>query len=325
MKLSVALCTYNGEKFIKEQIDSILSQTLAVNEIIICDDGSNDNTISILEGYQKKHPDILKIFKNELNLKSVKNFEKAISLCTGDIIFLSDQDDIWKINKTDDYVAFFLQNPNISTIASNGYCINEKSEILKKYALWDIPQFLKEEQINFDYHKLIFYVINVATGASMAFRKELCSEILPFPIIKNFHHDEWIAMVSSRKEQFILLNDKYFYYRIHSNQQVGGVFYQKKEQVQNYLIMFAIIFQLNNKKPSFSNYKKVLKQLANVHKKSKEIEQHVDKKSKYRPENKTEIVQLFQEIKKNMQASYPIATFLLSIPDLISKKRKLDN
>ena len=89
--------------------------------------------------------------------------------------------------------------------------------------------------------------------------------------------------------------------------------------------MFAIIFQLNNKKPSFNNYKKVLKQLANVHKKSKEIEQNIDKQSKYKPENKTEIVQLFQEIKKNMQASYPIASFLLSIPDLILKKRKLNN
>lgn len=86
-KISVALCTYNGEKFIHQQIDSILNQSLKVDEIVVCDDGSTDETQNILAKYQNKYPSIFKIHINEKNLRSVKNFEKAISLCSGEIIF----------------------------------------------------------------------------------------------------------------------------------------------------------------------------------------------------------------------------------------------
>ena len=127
MKISVALCTYNGEKFLKEQLDSILNQTIAVDEIIICDDKSTDTTLSILRDYKKKYPTIISIYENENTLKSVKNFEKAISLCTGDIIFLSDQDDIWVDIKVEKYCDYFNENAAIQVLASNGYCINEKS------------------------------------------------------------------------------------------------------------------------------------------------------------------------------------------------------
>ena len=87
MKISVALCTYNGEQFLKEQLDSILKQTQKVDEIVICDDGSTDATINILENYSANYPNIFHIYRNKVNLRSVKNFEKAITLCTGDLIF----------------------------------------------------------------------------------------------------------------------------------------------------------------------------------------------------------------------------------------------
>lgn len=100
MKTSVALCTYNGEKYIKEQLDSILNQTKKVDEIIVCDDCSSDKTVEILNHYSSTNPGLFKIYINEQNLRSVKNFEKAITLCTGDIIFLSDQDDFWVNEKS---------------------------------------------------------------------------------------------------------------------------------------------------------------------------------------------------------------------------------
>ena len=86
MKLSVALCTYNGEKYIKEQIDSILNQTLKIDEIVICDDRSTDSTISILEEYAIHNPNIFKIHINEENLRSVKNFEKIESFIAKDTV-----------------------------------------------------------------------------------------------------------------------------------------------------------------------------------------------------------------------------------------------
>ena len=110
MKLSVALCTYNGEKYIKEQLESILNQTVAIDEIIICDDRSNDKTTAIIEQFQAEYPDKISLHKNHANLGSTKNFEKSISICTGDYIFLSDQDDIWKANKVEKIIQYFLLN-----------------------------------------------------------------------------------------------------------------------------------------------------------------------------------------------------------------------
>ena len=227
MRISVALCTFNGEKFIVDQIDSILNQTLKVDEIIVCDDGSSDKTIEILKDYQSKFLGLFKIFRNEINLRSVKNFEKAISLCTGDIIFLADQDDVWIDIKVEKMIDYFNKNQKIDVLATNGYCIDEKSVVQEKYAVWDVPEFLRKQNIEVDYFKIMSYAGNIATGASMAFRKSIVQDFLPFPIIKNFHHDEWIAIISSYTNSFELLNDKLFYYRTHKNQQVGGVFYNK--------------------------------------------------------------------------------------------------
>src|SRR5690554_1467232 len=92
--ISIALASYNGEKYIKEQLDSILNQTIQDFEIVVCDDASTDNTWEILQQYEAKDKRF-KIFRNEQNLGFKKNFEKAISHCKGEYIALSDQDDIW--------------------------------------------------------------------------------------------------------------------------------------------------------------------------------------------------------------------------------------
>ena len=109
MKISVAICTFNGEKFLQEQINSILEQTLKVDEIVICDDCSTDNTWDILKDYKTNNPSLFQIHRNEINLKSNKNFEKAIGLCTGCYIFLSDQDDIWKNDKVEKTLAVLIK------------------------------------------------------------------------------------------------------------------------------------------------------------------------------------------------------------------------
>lgn len=226
MKISVALCTYNGERFLNAQIDSILDQHLPVDEIIACDDGSTDGTLNILNSYQQKYPDIFKIYVNPSNLKSVKNFEKAISLCSNDIIFLSDQDDIWEKNKTESYISYFNAYPLTMVICSNGYLIDEKGTLQEQYyTLWDIPYLLNNKNIN--YYHMLATVGNIATGASMAVRKSFVKEIIPFPEVENLHHDEWIAIAAAEKQNFAFLNEKLFRYRLHADQQVGGVCFPK--------------------------------------------------------------------------------------------------
>lgn len=324
MKLSVAMCTYNGEKFLKEQLDSIINQTVKVDEIIVCDDISTDTTLQILATYNEEYPNLFKIYKNEINLKSVKNFEKAIGLCTGDIIFLSDQDDVWVLNKVEVYKNYFATNSRINVLASNGYCIDEQGKEHEKYAIWDVPQFLREKNIDFNYFELISYIANIATGASMAFRKKIVSDILPFPIIKDFHHDEWIAIMSSKKNSFELLNDKYFYYRIHENQQVGGVFYKKEE---NSKIGLTNLFNIHQKDTSASlvNIKRKLKKIVAAYHRNKAIiasEGKINNPIFY--ENLANIENLFYSTQMDMKSNYPIASFLLKISDKILNKRQLN-
>lgn len=321
MEISVALCTYNGEKFIEEQLNSILEQTLKVNQIIICDDGSTDRTIEILNNYSESYPNLFKIYINKENLRSVKNFEKAISLCKGDIIFLSDQDDIWALDKVKDYINYFNINSKIDVLASNGYCIDKNSKINKKYAIWDIPQFFRDENIQFDYHTIIAYVSNIATGASMAFRKKIIPEIMPFPIIENFHHDEWIALVASKRDSFELLNKKYFYYRIHDNQQVGSTFYDKKDEIKEYLTDFG---NYKNSNSSFMVFKKRLKKVAGFYDLNKKLIALNVYDNRIFKENSEKSIHFFNETIKKMKKKHPIKTFFLNIFDNIFNKRKIN-
>ncbi|MEG1591857.1 MAG: glycosyltransferase family 2 protein [Chryseobacterium sp.] len=236
IKNSVALCTYNGEKYLRDQIDSILDQSLKVDEIVVCDDGSTDKTLSILAEYENKFPEIFKIHINEKNLRSVKNFEKAISLCAGEIIFLSDQDDVWENNKVKTFSHFFENNKSIDVVCSNGFIIDENSSQQNLYTVWDVPYFLGGNKKEIDYFKIFATIGSFATGASMAIRKSFVNKVIPFPTVEGLHHDEWIALVSSEQKKFTFLNDKLFSYRIHSAQQVGGISYSKDEASKEKLI-----------------------------------------------------------------------------------------
>lgn len=319
MKTSVALCTYNGEKYIKEQLDSILNQSVPVDEIVICDDNSNDATHDIINQYCSEFPNIIKFHINEVNLRSVKNFEKAISLCTNEIIFLSDQDDIWHLEKVKHFIAYFENNPNIDVVASNGYCIDDNSKVHDKYAVWDIPQFLTDRGVAFNYHKIICYVSNIATGASMAFRKSICDEILPFPIMKDFHHDEWIAILSSKRNAFVMLPEKYFYYRIHENQQVGGVFFDKTAKVKSDLFDY---FNYDDGDVSFINLKKRIKKMIEAFKRNKRLSKLDTEYVSFFKDNKAEIKRNILVLKLTMKKKYPILTFGLNITDKILGKRQ---
>jgi glycosyltransferase involved in cell wall biosynthesis len=146
MKISIALCTYNGEKYLEAQLDSMMSQTVKADEIVICDDGSKDLTIQILQHYDRMHSGLFKIFLNEKNLGYSRNFEKAISNCTGDIIIISDQDDIWNENKIEKTKAFFSEHPNADGVFHDLEIINDDQKILE-------PSYLNWKNISYDFVK----------------------------------------------------------------------------------------------------------------------------------------------------------------------------
>lgn len=223
MAISVALCTYNGEKYIKEQLDSILNQTVKPDEIIICDDVSSDSTLQILDSYKERYPQIFSIVKNEINLKSNKNFQQSVSLCTGDYIFCADQDDIWKKDKVEKTLAIFAENSAIEGVFSNAELIDDNGKVFLNTSLWNQISFneaIYPRPIN------LFDIINrkgsIVTGATLCIKRQVKEFIFPFPASKDIYHDEWIALLLSYKNTLAYTTEKLIQYRIHSAQQVGA-------------------------------------------------------------------------------------------------------
>lgn len=222
MKKSVAMCTYNGEKYIVLQLDSILNQTIKPDEIIICDDCSTDETVEILSKYKNKYPNLIKVIKNNENLGYIKNFEKAINLTTGDFIFLSDQDDIWHENKVETLINIFKKKQNISYIFTDAEAINEKNESLN-YNIWSTVNFDKKKQDSFNTGNQINLLINnfFVTGATLVFKSEAKNFLLPFPEI--ISHDYWIALTfgSIKPKSGYCYAKPLLKYRIHKKQTIG--------------------------------------------------------------------------------------------------------
>lgn len=218
------MTTYNGENYIQQQLDSILRQTYLPDELIICDDNSTDNTINIVNEFLKISPFLAKIFCNKKNIGYVLNFQKAISLCTGDVILLSDHDDIWcpdRIERT--YIAF-ENNPNCGYLFSDAHLINNLGEDIKD-RLWRRVGFTLARQSDFadpDKQPHILFPQNCVTGATLAFRAKHREYILPFPLLENLIHDGWISLILSLCGFYgIALQRPLIYYRIHKDQQLG--------------------------------------------------------------------------------------------------------
>jgi glycosyltransferase involved in cell wall biosynthesis len=217
--ISVALCTYNGGKRLKSQLDSYLTQQRLPDELIVCDDCSSDNTLQILDSYAREAPFPVRIEVNSANLRSTKNFEKAIGLCRGDIIALSDQDDVWKPEKLAHIAEWMARDPQVAYSFSNAAVVDDE---LTPYGetLWDAVGFSRSEQASFateGFRQLLKW--NRVTGATMAFRS--CWRNLLLPIPREWVHDAWIALILSGVSSGSPIPKALIRYRQHQNQQIG--------------------------------------------------------------------------------------------------------
>ena len=184
--ISIAMTTYNGEKYVGEQIDSILTQTISDFELIICDDCSKDNTVEIIKEKQKTDNRI-KLHLNDNNLGFKKNFEKAISLCSGEYVALSDQDDIWERN----HLELLYDNlGNYSLACGNAIMIDQYGQN-KGVKLNEVEKLHFINNKNKLIYRILFYG-NCFQGASMLFKKETINSYLPIPE-KIPYHDVWFA------------------------------------------------------------------------------------------------------------------------------------
>lgn len=316
MKLSVALCTYNGSSFIEEQINSILNQSTNVDEIIICDDQSTDNTVSILKKLQTNNP-LIHIIENEVNLRSTKNFEKAISFCRGDYIFLCDQDDIWKTDKVEKIITIFKQNPTAEGIFSNADLVDENNTIFTDKTIWDSVFFFENElQKPIDFFDIIAKNGNIVTGATLCIKKEVKSFIIPFS--EENLHDEWIATLLALRKTLFYSTENLISYRIHGKQQVGM---KRLNEIDKISQRKRIILGLEKPK-KFNDYRILSKKLFL---KQKEILNL--KKFNFDFLNLNNLIILTSDelnaIHVDMKKSYPIKYQIIVLFDKILGKRKL--
>lgn len=219
MTLSVALCTYNGEKYLRPQLDSILNQSVVPDEIIVCDDISEDATVKILEEYREKYRQI-RIFVNPENLGFIKNFEKAISLCTQDIIVICDQDDVWEKEKISTILSYFEENKNSEGVFHDMGLI-EGDEVKDSYLNWKNISY-QEIQNAIANQQLFGMIINRGSfilGCSLAVRRSALEKysIRNYP----FAHDLYIAQKLSAHNVLGFIPEKLFSYRLHENQVYG--------------------------------------------------------------------------------------------------------
>ncbi len=239
MKLSVVLCTYNGARFLQEQLESIETQTLKPDELVVCDDKSTDDTLNIIRQFSNSCSLPVSLCVNEKNIGSTRNFEKAIQLSMGDIIVLCDQDDVWKPLKLEKIMAAFTAHPEIGYVFTDAELVDENLVPLR-CSLWEsfgfvgplFEMFQKGEQVRCFLRKQQF-----VTGATMAFRASLKELVLPVPSGTIWIHDGWFAiMATALGVQGLPLPEKLILYRQHSAQQAGVHLPTRKSLAERYAL-----------------------------------------------------------------------------------------
>ena len=216
MKISVALCTCNGEKYIQQQLESICNQTRKVDEIIICDDHSSDHTIDICKQILNQYDIFYQIKINNPSLRIMKNFQQCFSLCSGDIIFSCDQDDIWDERKVEIILNEFKNNPEIKMIATNAVLIDKNGEKMNLSLRESIGFHVNIRCKQVLPNLLKTYCI---TGATMAFYKDFEEEY--FYLSKYWLHDGWLALAAALNDHLLYLDDFLTKYRLHGGNACG--------------------------------------------------------------------------------------------------------
>lgn len=216
-KVDVLMATYNGEKYIEEQIESILNQTYKNIQLIISDDCSTDRTREILKKYENNEK--IKIFYQEENLGYVKNFEFLLKNVKNDLYMLSDQDDVWKSEKIEKAVEK-LRTENLNLVFGDLEVVDENLNTIYK----SFDKYMKvDRKINkcIGNYKLQ-YLYNCITGCTILSKKEFLKEILPLPTDSKYMlHDYWIGLIVSLHGKIGYINETYIKYRQHGNNQVG--------------------------------------------------------------------------------------------------------
>lgn len=213
MRISIAMCTYNGASYVQQQLDSFVYQSRMPDELLVCDDGSSDETVVILEAFRERAPFDVRIYRNPERLGYVENFESAIARCTGDIIFLSDQDDVWLDMKIERASEVFLRHSHCLVVINDAEITDAE---LSPTGLTKIGQTRSGGST----------LKNFVTGCCTSFRARFRDIVLPIPA-DTYTHDSWINRVGELLGARVVVEEVLQYLRRHganaSNERSSGL------------------------------------------------------------------------------------------------------
>ncbi len=247
MKISVAMCTYRGEKYLRQQLDSILNQTRKPDEIVISDDGSDDKTLQIAKSCRRKSNDItIKILTDNADHGVVGNFTHAIRHCTGDIIFTCDQDDVWKKEKVERFLEIFESDPSAACVFSDAELTDGSLQPLGK-RLWESSLFNGAE--NGIFERVLKG--NIVTGACMAFRADMLD--WAFPVGQGCLHDEWIGFAAACRQdcRLVPIPETLTLYRQHEQNVVGAAGVSFLNRLKQYLLSAEAVRKIRTERQAY--------------------------------------------------------------------------
>lgn len=221
LTVSVAMCSYNGGPYLEEQLESIRAQTFQPCELVVNDDGSTDQTVEILKRFRERAPFPVRIEENPKNLGPTKNFERSMGRCTGDIIVISDCDDIFPPRKLELVRSALMANEDIGCVFGDAALIRSDGADMN-LSLWESIGFADEDQRRFERGDIVdaLFRRTIAFGGVMGFRREVLDVALPIPL--PWGHDNWTALIASALFGVALIREPLLYYRTHSAQYSGS-------------------------------------------------------------------------------------------------------
>lgn len=223
LRIAVVLCTYNGERFLAEQLRSLLAQHRRPDQLVIVDDASSDRSWTMLEAFRDEAERAgieVVLQRNPANLGYVRNFESALALARADLLFLCDQDDVWHPGKIGRMEREFQQRPGLCLLHTDARLVDDGGHDLG-CGLFEALEVTGAELASLHANAGFSVLLrrNVVTGATAAFRSELLQRARPFPL--EWVHDEWLAVVCAVADEIDCLEDKLIDYRQHPGNEIG--------------------------------------------------------------------------------------------------------
>lgn len=220
-RVSIAMCTYNAERWVLAQLESFLEQTVLPDELVLQDDRSSDGTLGVVEAFAKRAHFPVRVERNECNLGPTGNFERAMVRCTGDVITFSDADDVWLPQRLERSLEVLQCRPSVGCVFSDARLVDAELKPLGT-TLWGSIRFTEADRRAFAAGDVVdaLFRRTIGFGGSMTIRRAVLDVALP--IERPWGHDNWTASVAAALFDVAVIDEPLMLYRQHASQYSGG-------------------------------------------------------------------------------------------------------